>query len=587
MDKTKNKILLSLIILLFILIIIPQLNKPFYFDDISISRAAGSILEGKPSILLIETYIPILTEIYENTDELKQYILWSWLHPTLSPNMIALGYKIFGVHEYSARLVIALFSLGTLLLVYLIAKRIFKNDKRMVALALISALLYAINPLVIQSSLLVCMDMMETFFIALFFYYFIKYQQIKSGKYLLVLGVVLALLSWTKNSATPALFVSVLAFYFLNRKLKKGLLNMFVISVVGFGIFWVSWLVYNNHYGTDAFSFLSVQSHFFRAALRSFFSSPSMFLIGRAWAMKNMFFWTVPPFLFLFAWSVFSRLKKIIASRKFELIDLLWLFPSLIFAQFYLVYPQIYGFPKHFIPMMPFMCILVGYFIINSLVPKIRNSKKVFYAASLVVVLTIVFSFIFLQDPFIEHNIFYTESISLEDNLNLYIYNNIKGLLYFAPLLISFAVFFVLLNRKAWKLRNILVLSLFISLVSLSLYIDYTQLKADYSTYYAYGMNGVREAADYLKSKSEPDDLIIGGRALLYYAERKGYFSYPSIVSEHFNHKLFIRNMIENKTAKDIVLVPAADAEINTQLEGYKPDRTIGSYTFYERLEEG
>jgi len=74
---------------------------------------------------------------------------------------------------------------------------------------------------------------------------------------------------------------------------------------------------------------------------------------------------------------------------------------------------------------------------------------------------------------------------------------------------------------------------------------------------------------------------------LLYYAERKGYFSYPSIVSEHFNHKLFIRNMIENKTAKDIVLVPAADAEINTQLEGYKPDRTIGSYTFYERLEEG
>ena len=143
-------IILSLI--LFSILVSGSISKDYIMDEVDFSASGKAIADmGVP--------------LFYRSEELpSMYGLW---HPPLMIYLIGASFLLFGQSEVSARIVPFIFSLCTVVLIYLIALRLTKRND----VAIIASLLYTINPFVIQSSILLDIDGgLLTFAIMLFFY---------------------------------------------------------------------------------------------------------------------------------------------------------------------------------------------------------------------------------------------------------------------------------------------------------------------------------------------------------------------------------------------------------------------------------
>ena len=124
--EIKNKVILLVCIAAFLFFAFASINKPFVMDEIFFVNAA--IGEN------LEEFIAALT------------------HPPLYVYMVMLSFKIFGVSEAAARLVGIIFSIATIILIYLLSLEIFYENKKKHLIALSGSFIYSINPFVIQNS---------------------------------------------------------------------------------------------------------------------------------------------------------------------------------------------------------------------------------------------------------------------------------------------------------------------------------------------------------------------------------------------------------------------------------------------------
>lgn len=83
-----------------------------YFDEIYHARTAYEYITGEP--------------------------IFEWTHPPLGKLIISLGILIFGMNPFGFRIMGALFSIGTVVLMYFLGKKVFKNQKFALALMLLS-----------------------------------------------------------------------------------------------------------------------------------------------------------------------------------------------------------------------------------------------------------------------------------------------------------------------------------------------------------------------------------------------------------------------------------------------------------------
>ena len=96
----------------------------------------------------------------------------------------AIGYKLFGVSDFTAILSSALFGAGTILLTYWLGYLLFKNS----FLAFISALFMATTPLLFKHSRKCELESILLFFTALSFIFFLLGKQ-KNEKYFILFGI--------------------------------------------------------------------------------------------------------------------------------------------------------------------------------------------------------------------------------------------------------------------------------------------------------------------------------------------------------------------------------------------------------------
>ena len=99
------------------------------------------------------------------------------VHPPLGKWLIGIGIKLFGNNEFGWRSSSALFGSASVLLIYLIAKRLFKSE----FLALSAALLMALDGLSLVMSRVALLDIFLMFFILLTFYFLLKENYWLSG----------------------------------------------------------------------------------------------------------------------------------------------------------------------------------------------------------------------------------------------------------------------------------------------------------------------------------------------------------------------------------------------------------------------
>lgn len=119
-----------------------------------------------------------------------------WLHPPIAKYTQAASILIFGENSFSWRLSSAIFGVGVIWLVYLLANQLFHNK----TVGLLGALLASFDGLLLVQSRVAMNDIHVTFFILLTLLFFLKYRQKYSRHWLFLTGLSAGLAVSTKWS---------------------------------------------------------------------------------------------------------------------------------------------------------------------------------------------------------------------------------------------------------------------------------------------------------------------------------------------------------------------------------------------------
>ncbi len=544
-DFLKNKnFLIILFIIFYFVLVIPQITGLFVGDEVDfINAARGVVTSGIP--------------IYEGAGNVMKIGLW---HPTLYVNILATSFKLFGVHEWSARTVSVLFTLLTFSMIYLIMKEFSLSDTSKV----LASSIFLFNPLVVQGSLLVDIDnSVLMFFIALFVYTYVKLDR-TNPKNLVFLGILFAIALWAKIPTPPVLILSIVIFHALNREYKRALLESTTIGLVGGVIFLVTWFLYCNFFDLP-FS----EPFIHNIGYVGFGQNNIHFLLTHLWGFKNILFWTTPFFLLLMLTAAISRAKRYLEKRKLEVIDFIFIVGLLIFIEYLIVGSyQTADFPRYFSPMMPMFSIaFAGY------LDKVKEiTRRDLNAAVFVSIILILYLSLALKDPLlIDRVIFNTEII----------YKIVKKsvamtLLYLFPFVLSYVIF------RALKVKSAFTLSIILPLLICSTYIDCIQVKADYATAYLYGERGMEDTIDYLSPRTDDNDTVIAKKDIAYYLAIKEFYDLPKSAEE-------LEKLIENRDIEYIILkkegyFTSLKYKDVTELidTKYELDKEFGDYKVYK-----
>ena len=151
--------------------------------------------------------------------------------PPLSSWAMIPAIALFGLNELSVRLPFALAGSLTVVLVYLIAERLFKDD----LVALTSALLLTISPWHLYQTRCAMLVGLEAFFITAGFFFFIKaVQNTKKWLNLSAVCFVAAIYTYYGSRVTVPLLVGWLAFVFRKRVFQNGRRAWLQAALLGF-----------------------------------------------------------------------------------------------------------------------------------------------------------------------------------------------------------------------------------------------------------------------------------------------------------------------------------------------------------------
>jgi dolichyl-phosphate-mannose-protein mannosyltransferase len=158
------------------------------------------------------------------------------VHPPLGKWLIGIGIKLFGNNEFGWRSSSALFGSASVLLIYLIAKRLFKLE----FLALSAALLMALDGLSLVMSRVALLDIFLMFFVLLTFYFLLKEDYWLSG---LAIGLGVST-KWSAAFLIPVLLLLTLKLKELNlSQILKRAGQFIFLPMAIYLTSWIGWFV--------------------------------------------------------------------------------------------------------------------------------------------------------------------------------------------------------------------------------------------------------------------------------------------------------------------------------------------------------
>ena len=158
------------------------------------------------------------------------------VHPPLGKWLIGIGIKLFGNNEFGWRSSSALFGSASVLLIYLIAKRLFKSE----FLALSAALLMALDGLSLVMSRVALLDIFLMFFVLLTFYFLLKEDYWLSG---LAIGLGVST-KWSAAFLIPVLLLLTLKLKELNlSQILKRAGQFIFLPMAIYLTSWIGWFV--------------------------------------------------------------------------------------------------------------------------------------------------------------------------------------------------------------------------------------------------------------------------------------------------------------------------------------------------------
>jgi dolichyl-phosphate-mannose--protein O-mannosyl transferase len=205
-----------------------QLNFPkgYIFDEVYYAKNAASLISAGVEL---------------NEQGAAEFVV----HPPLGKWLIGIGIKLFGNNEFGWRISAALVGSGSVLLIYLIAQKLFNS----LFLSNVAAALLALDGLHLVMSRVALLDIFLMFFILLAFYLILRDN-------LWLSGVVIGLASATKWSAVfviPFLILLTVHIGRANFATWGKRFNQFVLTPIGIYLLsWSGWFINSKGWARDS-----------------------------------------------------------------------------------------------------------------------------------------------------------------------------------------------------------------------------------------------------------------------------------------------------------------------------------------------
>ena len=219
---------ISIITIFSLIIRIWHLNLPkgYIFDEIYYAKNANSLIEHGVEL---------------NEQGGADFIV----HPPLGKWLIGIGIKIFGNNEFGWRIIPALVGTACVILIYLIAQRLFNS----IFLSSTAALLMALDGLALVMSRVALLDIFLMFFILLCCYFILTNN-------LWLSGVAIGLAGASKWSGF--FFIPLIIALTINWKnlqlssLLRRLVQFIFIPIGVYFITWIGWILNSNGWGRQS-----------------------------------------------------------------------------------------------------------------------------------------------------------------------------------------------------------------------------------------------------------------------------------------------------------------------------------------------
>lgn len=550
----KKHLILFGIVLIRLIFILFSAGQSYYGDEVTLVESASEIASGQ----VTGHYDYEGGRINENMSSMLR-------HSPLYVYLLALFIFLFGENTYSIRAVSSMFGIASIVLVYLITKKILENRNTDNAeiWALIAAFIYSISPIAIQNNILVDIDGgLLVFSVLLFLYFYVS----KKNFVYLILSLFLV---FTSKLIAPILLFSSLLFVNLLAKDFKEILRVIKLFVISGASFFLIFFIYVKIFDLDWRFFFATSSIL---GVLKLWLPPSPLLIARClWGFKIFFYFATPPLIFLFIISSYKILRNSIISRLSYISEnkdmiLLWTYAILNIIVVFMSGLSGWNFAKHYMASIPPIIILITYFTPK----KIKNIKKISFLLFFTTLLLLLYFLLFLKDPLIPES----EGRFLTVNLYEITKQVLTRFFMYAiiPIFLCIGLIKKIPVKKIW-------LTLFFLLIFTSLYIDIIQSRAEYSTHYMYGDKGLKEVIDYMKDK--PPNQILCYMHVGYHLGFKEIYELTSIYYD--SPKL--KEVISKKEIKWIILYQKDVISIgNETLKDFKLEKEIEDYKILKRI---
>lgn len=339
-----------------------------YFDEVYHAFTAKEMLHGNKAA-------------WEWWNTPPEGFAYEWTHPPLAKLFMWGSMSIFGENSFSWRLPGAILGTGVVFLVYLIAKKLFKDE----VLALISAAFFSLDGLALTMSRIGMNDTYLLFFSLLTVYFFLRNKDLLSS-----ISFGLALSSkWSALWLVPIIFV-----IWLSRK-KKFDLKLIWFLIIPPLVYLANYIpMFLSGHSLDIFWGMQKQMWWYHTRLKAThpYTSPwwtwplnvrpvYLFTTDEIGGFVSRIYNLGNPVVFWFG------LVSVISSFIFSLVNknktlALVVFSYLVFFVPWAASPRIMFF-YHYLPSLPFLAIATGYVL--------RKEKKLIIPVLLIALLMFIY----------------------------------------------------------------------------------------------------------------------------------------------------------------------------------------------------
>ncbi len=377
-------------------LLITLLIFSFFFRAFRLATPARYIFDEVYHVVTVKAYAQNNPAGYEWWHQPPEpNTAYDWLHPPLAKLIQATSIKLLGDHSLAWRLPSAIFGTLSILAVYLLTLTIFKKPK----LALTAAFIFSLDGLQLTMSRITMNDIFLTTWIifALKFFYQFLITKTKTKKYLYLTGLFTGLSLATKHSSL--LLYPIFTIFLLPRlktilkQPKKILFIIYSLLLIPLFIYLLSYsqFFFQGH-TLDQFKQLHQQIYWYQIGLTATHDYQSSawqwpLLIRPVWfhvdyqpaTIANIYNLGNPAIFWggLIA-LIYVFFKKITKKIKYLLICYFFLFFPFVFS------PRIM-FIHHYLPALPFLCLIIA--------QAIHNHKKL--TLYFLILITILFLFFY------------------------------------------------------------------------------------------------------------------------------------------------------------------------------------------------